>query len=143
MEDNSRDAELTLNALRGIGLAEQVAHVRDGAEALDYLYRKGSYADRTSCDPTVVLLDLKLPKIDGLEVLRQIKEDGALRTIPVVVLSSSREDRDVRTGYQLGANAYLVKPLKLKQFVHLVQQTATFWATLNEIPQAAGIRARS
>ena len=90
-----------------------------------------------------MLLDLKLPKIDGLEVLKQIKEHATLRTIPVVVLSSSREDRDVRTGYHLGANAYLVKPLKLKQLVHIVQQTATFWATLNEIPQVAGTQARS
>ena len=136
VEDSPRDAELTLEALDVHHLANEVVHVRDGAEALDYLYRRGSFANRADGQPAVVLLDLKMPKVDGLEVLRQIKSDPQLKLMPVVVMTSSREEQDVVNSYQLGVNAYVVKPVKFGEFVDAVKQLGVFWAILNEPPPA-------
>ena len=134
VEDSPRDAELVLEALDAHHLANEVLHVRDGAEALDYLYRRGPFATRSNGQPAVVLLDLKMPKVDGLEVLRQIKGDPALKLIPVVVMTSSREEQDVVRSYQLGVNAYVVKPVQFHEFVDAVKQVGGFWAVLNEPP---------
>jgi CheY-like chemotaxis protein len=133
-EDSPRDTELTINALAYHNLANEVVAVRDGAEALDYLYRRGQFADRSSDQPVVILLDLKMPKVDGIEVLRQIKSDPQLKIIPVVVLTSSREERDVVESYQLGVNAYVVKPVKFEEFVEAVKLLGAFWAVVNEAP---------
>lgn len=137
-EDNPRDVELTLEALSEYNLANEIAVARDGSEALDYLYRRGQFEGRTNGHPAVILLDIKMPKIDGLEVLRQIKSDASLRTIPVVVLTSSREERDLMEGYALGVNAYVVKPVDFAQFVDCVKQVGAFWAVLNEAPPVVG-----
>lgn len=134
VEDSPRDAEMALKALAAHRLANEVLHVRDGAEALDFFYRRGAFDGRRNGNPAVVLLDLKMPKVDGLEVLRQIKNDPELKTIPVVVMTSSREDRDLHAAYQLGVNAYVVKPLKFPEFVDAVKQVGAFWAVLNEPP---------
>lgn len=134
MEDNPQDAELALKALESNHLANEVLHVWDGAEALDYLYRRGNYAGRPEGNPAVVLLDLKMPKVDGLEVLRQVKGDPLLKKVPIVVMTSSREDRDLSTCYESGVNAYVVKPVKFQAFVEAVQQVGAFWAVLNELP---------
>ena len=134
VEDSVRDAELILDALETNQLANEVVHVRDGAEALDYLYRRGEFAGRDEGQPALLLLDLKLPKVDGLEVLRHLKADEALRMIPVVMMTSSREQQDVLTSYQLGVNAYVVKPLKFQDFIEAVKQVGGFWAVLNEVP---------
>ncbi len=133
-EDNTNDVELTLTALGEHRLANDVAVVRDGAEALDYLYRRGAYATRPARDPVLVLLDIKMPKVDGLEVLRQMKSDPHLRLIPVVALTSSREDQDVLKGYRLGINAYVVKPVAFDKFVEIVKQLSLFWLLINEPP---------
>jgi CheY-like chemotaxis protein len=133
-EDNSKDVELTLEALAEHNLANQVVVTYDGAEALDYLYRRGQYADRSGGDPVVIMLDIKMPKVDGLEVLRTIKGDPALKTLPVVILTSSREERDMVESYQLGVNAYIVKPVQFRQFVESVKQIGVFWALINEPP---------
>jgi CheY-like chemotaxis protein len=111
-----------------------VLHVWDGAEALDYMRRSGKYAGRFEGNPAVVLLDLKMPKVDGLEVLRQLKADPLLKAVPVVVMTSSREDRDLSACYELGVNAYVVKPVEFQSFVEAVQQVGAFWAVLNELP---------
>ena len=133
VEDNPNDVELTLEAL-----AEYIANttevVRDGAEVLDYLYRQGKFADRANGNPAVVLLDLKLPKVDGLEVLRTIRSDETLRLIPVVILTSSREERDVIESYKLGVNAYVVKPVNFHEFIEAVKGLGIFWAMINEPP---------
>jgi len=134
VEDSPRDAELILDALEANQLANEVVHVRDGADALDYLYRRGQFADRPDSQPALMLLDLKLPKVDGLEVLRQIKGDDALKIIPVVMMTSSREERDLVQSYQLGVNAYVVKPMKFRDFVEAVKQVGIFWAVINEVP---------
>ena len=134
VEDNPRDLELTLAALAKCQLANEVVVVRDGAEALDYLYERGLFADRPPGDPAVVLLDLKLPKIDGLEVLSQIKRDSRRRHIPVVMLTSSREERDLTASYQSGVNAFVVKPVDFKEFFLAIQELGMFWAVLNERP---------
>ncbi len=134
VEDSPRDAELALEALNAHHLANEVFHVRDGAEALDYLYRRGQFADRPDGQPAVVLLDLKMPKVDGLEVLRRMKNDPELKMIPVVVMTSSREEQDVLNSYQLGVNAYVVKPLNFHAFIDAVKQVGAFWAVLNEPP---------
>ena len=134
VEDNPRDAELALHALAAHNLANEVLHLHDGAEALDYLYRRGEFSGRVNGNPAVVLLDLKMPKVDGLEVLRQIKSEPTLSTIPVVVMTSSREDRDLQAAYRLGVNAYVVKPMKFKDFIDAVKQVGAFWAILNEPP---------
>jgi len=133
-EDSAKDVELTLEALGEHNLANEVAVVQDGSEALDYLYRRGAYENREEGNPAVFLLDLKMPKVDGLTVLRTIKNDPALKTIPVVILTSSREERDVLEGYQLGLNAYVVKPVSFDQFVACVKQLGAFWAVINERP---------
>lgn len=134
VEDDPNDVELSLQALARHNLANRVEVARDGAEALDYLHRRGRFADRPAGVPVVVLLDLKLPRVDGLEVLREMKRDPALRPVPVVVLSSSRESVDLRTAYELGANAYVVKPVDFDQFQAAVREVGLFWAVINEPP---------
>jgi two-component system response regulator len=134
VEDSARDAELILDALAGNQLANEVVHVRDGADALDYLHRRGAFAGRSDGQPALLLLDLKLPKVDGLEVLREIKGDAGLKMIPVVMMTSSREEQDLLDSYQLGVNAYVVKPMKFHDFVEAVKQVGGFWALVNEVP---------
>src|ERR1041385_4001331 len=136
-EDDPRDLELTLNALGESKLANQVAVVRDGEDALDYLYRRGTFSSRPRGNPVVVLLDLKMPKISGVEVLRQMKSDEQFRMIPVVILTSSREQPDLKECYQLGANAYVVKPVDFQQFLSAVNELGAFWAVINEPPPEA------
>jgi CheY-like chemotaxis protein len=131
-EDNPRDVELTLTALGEHNLANEVVVARDGEEALDYLLRRGRFAQRAPGNPAVVLLDLKMPRVDGLEVLRRIKADESLKTIPVVMLTSSREERDLVESYRLGVNAFVVKPVGFEQFVNAVREIGVFWAILNE-----------
>ena len=142
VEDSPRDAELVLEALKANNLANEVVHVRDGADALDYLYRRGAFADRPRGRPVVVLLDLKMPKVDGMEVLRQIKGDPALKAIPVVVMTSSREEQDLVASYDLGVNAYVVKPVQFNEFVDAVKHVGGFWAILNEPPSGSAPRPR-
>lgn len=137
VEDNAHDAEMTLEALSEQHLANEVIVVPDGAEALDYLYCRGKYRDRQRGNPVLALLDLKMPKIDGLEVLRIVKQDPLLRAIPVVMLTSSREEQDLIRSYALGVNAYIVKPVVLPAFLSAVRQIGSFWAILNEPPPAA------
>ena len=134
VDDSPRDTELALDALEAYKLANEVVALRDGAEALDYLYRRGEFAGRANGHPAVILLDLKMPRVDGLEVLRQIKGDPALKMIPVVVMTSSREEQDVVNSYQLGVNAYVVKPVKFHEFVDAVKLVGGFWAVINEPP---------
>lgn len=131
-EDNAKDVELTLTALAEHNLANEVIVARDGEEALDYLLRRGRFRERPEENPAVILLDLKMPRVDGLEVLRRIKSDDRLKTIPVVMLTSSREERDLIESYRLGINAYVVKPVGFEQFVEAVRQIGAFWAILNE-----------
>jgi CheY-like chemotaxis protein len=133
-EDNANDLELTLAALQQNHLANEVIAVRDGAEALDYLFRRGAFAGRDDGPPALVLLDLKMPKVDGLEVLRTLKADPQLRLIPVVMLTSSREESDLVQSYQLGVNAYVVKPVDFAEFMNAVRQIGVFWALVNEVP---------
>ena len=133
-EDSANDVELTIAALGDHGLVNHIDVVRDGAEALDYLYRRDAYAGRTPGNPAVLLLDLKMPRVDGLEVLRQIKGDQRLKTIPVVMLTSSREEGDLIRSYELGANAYVVKPVEFGDFMSAVRQVGGFWAVVNEAP---------
>jgi CheY-like chemotaxis protein len=134
VEDNPNDVELTLEALREHNLANALEVVRDGEEALDYLYRRGKYASRTPGNPIVILLDLKLPKVDGHEVLRTVKSDEKLKLIPVVILTASREERDLEQGYKNGANAYVVKPVAFHEFLDAMKTFGLFWAVLNEAP---------
>jgi len=136
-EDSVQDAELTLAALEEQHLANDVALVRDGAEALDYLYQRGEFADGDATLPVVVILDLKMPRVDGLEVLRQMKSDQNLRRVPVVMLTSSREEKDLADSYRLGANAYVVKPVDFQKFLTSVRQLGMFWALINEPPPVA------
>ena len=133
-EDNPNDVELTLAALRENHLANDVVVVRDGAEALDYLYKRNAFASRAGGNPALMLLDLKMPKVDGIEVLRQVKADPAIRTVPIVVLTSSREEQDLVRSYSLGVNAYVVKPVDFPEFVQAVRLLGGFWAVLNEPP---------
>jgi CheY-like chemotaxis protein len=135
-EDNANDVELTLAALDEYNLGNELVVVRDGAAALDYLYARGEYAGRAGGSPILVLLDLKMPKVDGLDVLRQIKADPALATIPVVVLTSSREEQDIVESYQLGVNAYVVKPVAFDGFMEAVRRLSLFWVLTNEPPAA-------
>jgi CheY-like chemotaxis protein len=139
-EDNANDVELTLTALRENHVANEVVVVRDGAEALDYLYKRHGYVDRPGGHPALVLLDLKMPKVDGIEVLRQVKADPALKQIPVVVLTSSREERDLVRTYDLGVNAYVVKPVDFHEFIDAVKLLGGFWAVVNETPPPAASR---
>lgn len=136
-EDSQKDVELTLAALEEHNLMNKVDVVPDGAEALDYLYCRGKYRDRAPEPPVVVLLDLKMPKVDGLEVLRTIKQDPQLRALPVVMLTSSREERDLVESYKVGVNAYVVKPVEFQRFVHAIKDLGAFWAVINEPPPAA------
>jgi CheY-like chemotaxis protein len=133
-EDDLKDVELTVNALREYNLANDILVVRDGAEALDYLYRRGTFTQRPIGNPVVILLDLKMPKMDGIQVLRQIKSDKRLQMIPVVILTSSRESQDLETCYRLGVNAYVVKPVRFVDFVEAVKGIGVFWALINEPP---------
>ena len=139
VEDSPRDAELVMNALEAQNLANEVIPVRDGVDALDYLRRRGDFAGRSDLQPALVLLDLKLPRIDGLEVLRQIKSDPELSAIPVVMMTSSGDERDLVRSYGLGVNAYVVKPVKFEDFMEAVKQIGAFWAVVNEAPRL-GVR---
>ena len=135
VEDNPADVELTLRALREHRLANHVHVVKDGAEALDFLFTTGSYADQQQeISPKVILLDLKLPKVDGLEVFRRIKADDRTKTIPVVVLTSSQEQRDLVSSYELGVNSYIVKPVEFEKFEQSVQELGLYWLLLNQLP---------
>ena len=131
-EDDPNDVELTLNALAEYSLANQVDVVGDGAEALDYLFRRGNWVQRPEGHPVVVMLDLKMPKVDGLEVLRQIKADPELRVTPVVMLTSSREETDLVKSYRFGVNAFVVKPVGFAEFIKAVREVGIFWAMVNE-----------
>jgi len=134
VEDDPKDVELTLTALEDYNLANEVVVVRDGEEALNYLNCRNEYAERSSGNPAVMLLDLKLPKVDGLEVLRQVKSNDALSLIPVVVLTSSREEKDLIASYKLGVNAYVVKPVDFHEFVNAIKELGVFWAVINAPP---------
>jgi CheY-like chemotaxis protein len=134
VEDDPKDVELTLTALEEYHLANEVVVARDGEEALDYLYRKGAFSTRLNENPAVLLLDLKLPKVDGLEVLQRIKADEKLKLIPVVVLTSSHEEKDMVASYRLGVNAYVVKPVDFHEFVNAIKELGVFWAIINEPP---------
>lgn len=135
VDDSPRDTEMTIEALRPYHITNEIVTLRDGAEALDYLHRRGEFAGRDGVDPAVILLDLKMPKVDGLQVLRDIKADARLRVIPVVMMTSSREEQDLVRSYQLGANAYVVKPLNFHEFIEAVKVVGAFWAMLNEPPR--------
>src|ERR1700681_1538123 len=134
VEDDPKDVELTLTALEEYNLANEVVVTRDGEEALDYLYCRGNFTTRSNENPAVMLLDLKLQKVHGLEVLEQIKSDEKLKMIPVVVLTSSREEIDMVASYKLGVNAYVVKPVDFHEFVNAVKELGIFWAVINEPP---------
>ena len=134
VEDDPKDVELTLTALEEYNLANEVIVARDGEEALEYLYSRGKFKTRSSGNPAVVLLDLKLPKVDGLEVLKQIKSEEKLRMIPVVVLTSSKEEKDMVASYKLGVSAYVVKPVDFHEFVNAIKELGIFWAVINEPP---------
>ncbi len=135
VEDNPNDVELALHALKRNNLANHIHVVRDGAEALDFIFCTGAYAHRNLANsPKVILLDLKLPKVDGLEVLRQVKGDPRTQAIPVVVLTSSREELDIVESYQLGVNSYIVKPVDFEQFTEAVRQLGLYWVLLNQPP---------
>ena len=134
VEDNALDLELTMTALERSQLANEVIVVRDGAEALDYLFRQGSFAQRPEGNPAVVLLDLKLPKVNGLEVLAELRKAPSLKSMPVVMLTSSEEEPDLIQSYELGVNAYVVKPVDFKQFIEAIADLDIFWAVINEPP---------
>ncbi len=134
VEDNENDIELTLNALQESRLSNEVHAVRDGAEALDYMYYRNKYTDRAEGVPCVILLDLKMPRVDGIEVLRTLKSDDNLRHVPIVMLTSSREERDLVLSYDLGVNAFVVKPVDFTQFVQAIRNLGMFWAIINEPP---------
>jgi len=134
VEDDPKDVELTLTALQEYNLANEVVVTRDGEEVLDYLYCRGNFKTRTGDNPAVLLLDLKLPRVNGLEVLQQIKADEKLKMIPVVVLTSSREEKDMVASYKLGVNAYVVKPVDFHEFVNAIKELGVFWAVINEPP---------
>jgi CheY-like chemotaxis protein len=143
VEDSLKDIDLTLAALEEHNLANKVDVARDGAEALDYLHRRGRFAGRDNNLPVVVFLDIKMPKLNGIEVLQKMKSDPALKQLPVVMLTSSKEEPDLATCYELGANAYVVKPVDFQQFVNAVKQVGIFWAVLNQPPPPADTRQSS
>jgi two-component system response regulator len=133
VEDNPHDAELTIRALKKANLANQLIHLHDGAEALDFLFARGIYADRNVGNrPKVILLDIKMPKVDGIEVLRQLKLNGATRTIPVVIMTSSKEEQDIITSYDLGVNSYVVKPVDFEGFAKAVSELGFYWLITNQ-----------
>jgi DNA-binding response OmpR family regulator len=134
VEDDPKDVELTLTALEEYNLANEVIVARDGEEALEYLYSRGKFKTRSSDNPAVMLMDLKLPKVDGLEVLKQIKSEEKLRMMPVVVLTSSKEEKDMVASYKLGVSAYVVKPVDFHEFVNAIKELGVFWAVINEPP---------
>ena len=134
VEDNPKDIELAIEALEENNLRNDITVVRDGVEALDYLYRRGPYSNRCEGNPAVVLLDLKLPKLDGIEVLRQIKSDEQMKVVPVVMLTSSREEQDLVKSYQLGVNAYVVKPISFNEVIHAIKTLGLFWIYTYEPP---------
>ncbi|MBB4127212.1 two-component system response regulator [Xanthomonas translucens] len=133
-EDSPADAEMAVDALRDARLANPIVHVEDGVEAMDYLLRRGAYADREDGLPAVLLLDIKMPRMDGLEVLKLVRSDEALKRLPVVILSSSREESDLARSWDLGVNAYVVKPVDVDQFFTAVKTLGTFWALINQAP---------
>jgi len=135
VDDSPRDIEMALEALRHYHIANKVVTLRDGVEALDYLHRRGTFAGREGADPMVILLDLKMPRVDGLQVLREVKADAQLKVIPVVMMTSSREEQDLVRSYEFGANAYVVKPLDFHEFIEAVKVVGAFWAILNEPPR--------
>lgn len=135
VEDNKTDAELTIRALRKNNLANNLVWLKDGAEALDFMFRSGAYAGRGNDSPRLILLDLKLPKVDGIEVLGRLKSDPRTKKIPVVMVTSSAEERDIVESYDLGVNSYLVKPVDFNQFVGVVAQAGLYWAVLNKMPR--------
>jgi CheY-like chemotaxis protein len=141
VEDNPNDLELTLVALEKSQLANEVIVLRDGAEALDYLRQAGNWADRPPGNPAVILLDLKMPKVDGLEVLQIVRSTAELKSVPVVMLTSSREEQDLLRSYELGVNAYVVKPVEFREFVEAIADLGVFWAVVNE-PPPGSTRAR-
>jgi two-component system, response regulator len=135
VEDNPEDAEMTMRALRKRNLANQLHWVKDGAEALDYLFCRGQYAGRDPArPPKLVLLDIKMPKVDGIEVLRQVKGSAALKSVPVVVMTSSNEERDVVESYRLGVNSYIVKPVAFEAFLDTVSKIGLYWVLTNRVP---------
>ena len=134
VEDSRADAEMTLRTLKRRGIANNVEWVRDGVEALDYLFCEGTFADRTNGHPKLVLLDLKMPKLDGLEVLKRMKSDARTRTIPVVMMTSSREEGDLLASYQLGVNSFVVKPVEFDEFAETVAQIGMYWMIANQAP---------
>jgi DNA-binding response OmpR family regulator len=140
VEDDPKDVELTMAALGEYNLSNEVVVATDGEEALDYLYYRGKYQRRSGENPAVMLLDLKLPKVDGLEVLQTVKSDEALKVIPVVVLTSSREEKDMVASYELGVNAYVVKPVDFHEFVNAIKELGVFWAIINEPPPGSAKR---
>jgi CheY-like chemotaxis protein len=142
VEDDPKDVELTLAALEEYHLVNEVVVARDGQEALDYLYRRGQFSARPLDNPAVMLLDLKLPKVDGLEVLQQIKSADRIKMMPVVVLTSSNEERDMIRSYQLGVNAYVVKPVDFHEFINAVKELGVFWAVINEPPPGSAKKLR-
>jgi CheY-like chemotaxis protein len=133
-EDNPKDVELTLEALGDHNLANNVIVVKDGVETMEYLRREGKYKQRKTGNPAVLLLDIKMPRMDGIEVLRAIRNDNQLKMLPVVMLTSSREEQDLIKSYELGVNAYVVKPVDFKEFIEAVRQLGVFWAVINEVP---------
>lgn len=135
-EDNPHDAEMAIDALREAHLANPIVHVEDGVEVLDYLYRRGQFAGRPEGNPAVLLLDIKMTRMDGLEVLQRMRDEEAFKRIPVVILSSSREESDLARSWDLGVNAYVVKPVDVDQFFEAIRTLGRFWAVLNEIPGA-------
>lgn len=132
VEDNIDDAELTIRALKKSGLINLLRHVSDGAEALDFIYCKGAYASRNSTNIKLILLDLKMPKVSGLQVLEKVKSDPALKSTPVVILTSSKEDPDIKASYALGANSYIVKPVEGENFFQVIKELGLYWMILNE-----------
>lgn len=133
-EDSPHDAEMAIDALRDANLANPIVHVEDGVETLDYLFRRGRFADRAEGDPAVLLLDIKMPRMDGLEVLTELRKSSRFNHLPVVILSSSREESDLARSWDLGVNAYVVKPVDVEQFFEAVRTLGRFWAVLNEPP---------
>ena len=142
VEDSPTDAEMTIRALKRSNLANHLVWVKDGAEALDFMYCRGAYEGRRKGNPKLVLLDLKMPKVDGIEVLQQLKSDEAMRWVPVVVLTSSSEESDIVKSYKLGVNSYLVKPVDFTRFMDVVADAGLFWAVLNRVPRGAGSQTR-
>jgi len=137
-EDNPNDIELTLEAFKDIKIANRVQVVNDGAQVLDFLYKRGKFKNRTGANPIVILLDIKMPKIDGFQALKIIKEDPEFKNIPVVILTSSREEKDLIESYKMNTNAYVVKPMDFEQFTKAIKELGVFWALINEPPPGSG-----